>query len=113
MPLLAMSQGFGRRVRHNASVAASSFRVLEGEALLGAWESSPGQERVFCSRCGSPLFKRNAAKPEEVRLRLGCLDDDDFSERPGFHIFAASAPRWSEITDTLLRIDAAPKQAWR
>jgi hypothetical protein len=97
----------GAEFATNASVAAASFRVLEGEALLGAFESSPGQQRVFCTRCGSPLFKRNAAKPDEVRLRLGCLDTE-VDERPAFHVYVASAPRWSEVTDTLPRFDGAP-----
>ena len=84
----------------NGSVAASGFRVLEGEALLKHYEWSPGEQRVFCSHCGSPLFRRNPNKPDDVRLRLGCLDVE-ISERPTMHVFVNEKPEWSEIADAL------------
>jgi hypothetical protein len=31
---------------------------------------------VFCSGCGSPIYKRTDKNPTKLRLRLGCLDDD-------------------------------------
>ena len=80
----------------NASVPASEFRFVEGESLVGKWESAPGQFRCFCTRCGSPLIKRIDAKPEEVRLRLGTLDSDPdvcrqaFSDR-GFVLLRESS----------------------
>lgn len=91
----------GAEFATNASVPRETFRIVEGEPLLGAWESSPGCARVFCARCGSPLFKRSAAHPDQVRLRLGCLDDDELDARPSWHVFVRSKPRWSEITDDL------------
>ena len=84
----------------NASVPASDFRFVEGEALVGQFESSPGQFRCFCSRCGSPLIKRFAAKPEEVRLRLGTLDSDP-ETNPAAHIFVSFRAPWTVITDDL------------
>jgi hypothetical protein len=84
----------------NGSVAASSFRVLEGEELLKHYESSPGAQRVFCGQCGSHLFKRNAKEPGSVRLRLGCLDVE-IDERPTMHVFVNEKPAWSEISDAL------------
>lgn len=64
----------GAEFATNGNVARQRFELLEGEALLGEFESSPGQFRVFCGRCGSPLWKRNEAIPDVVRLRLGCVD---------------------------------------
>ena len=84
----------------NASVAASEFRFVEGESLVAEWESSPGQFRRFCSRCGSPLVKRFQEKPEEVRIRLGTLDVDP-ETTPAAHIFLRSKAPWTEITDDL------------
>jgi hypothetical protein len=95
----------------NGSVPAESFRVVEGEALLKHYEWSPGGQRVFCSNCGSPLFKRNLNQPEHVRLRLGCLDIDDEVDvdiKPGAHIFVEEKPSWSEITDTLPQFAREP-----
>ena len=98
----------GAEFATNASVPRDTFRVVTGESLLGVWESSPGAERVFCTRCGSPLFKREGGHPEQVRLRLGCLDDDGFAKRPELHVFVSSKPCWSEITDTLPQFERLP-----
>ncbi len=84
----------------NASVPASEFRFVAGEALVGRWESSPGQFRCFCTRCGSPLIKLIDAKPEEVRLRLGTLDSDP-ETTPAAHIFVSSKAPWTVIADDL------------
>lgn len=90
----------GAEFATNGSVRADTFRVLQGEALLASYESSPGQHRVFCSRCGSPLFKRMGNPQSHVRLRLGCLDSE-VEQRPELHLFVSEKPRWSEITDAL------------
>lgn len=64
----------GAEFATNAGVEAGDFHVVAGQELLRGYESSPGQERVFCSRCGSPLFKRRNDAPGQVRIRLGCVD---------------------------------------
>ncbi len=84
----------------NASVATSDFRFIDGESHVAEFESSPGQFRCFCTRCGSPLIKRIAAKPEEVRLRLGTLDSDP-ETTPAAHIFVSFKAPWTAITDDL------------
>jgi hypothetical protein len=66
-----------------------------------------GHFRVFCGRCGSPLFKRSVDRPQVVRLRLGCLDTE-IDERPMAHVFVVEKPRWSEICDDLPRYDTRP-----
>ena len=52
-----------------------AFHFIEGEALLNAYESSPGKQRVFCSRCGSPVFSRRASLPQVLRVRAGLIDE--------------------------------------
>jgi hypothetical protein len=84
----------------NASTPASEFRFVEGESLVGRWESSPGQFRCFCTRCGSPLIKVIDAKPEEIRLRLGTLDSDP-ETTPAAHIFVSAKAPWTVITDDI------------
>ena len=84
----------------NASVAASDFRFVAGEDLVGRFESSPGQHRCFCTQCGSPLVKRYDAKPEEVRIRLGTLDSDP-GAKPVMHVFVGSKAPWTVIDDDL------------
>jgi hypothetical protein len=102
----------GAEFATNGSVLASKFRVTAGEALLSEYAWSPGQARVFCSRCGSPLFKRKAGagagEGEMVRLRLGCLDSSS-EVRPLCHVFVSERPAWSEITDGLPQFATTPK----
>jgi hypothetical protein len=97
----------GAEFATNGSVLAEHFRVVEGDALLARYESSPRRFRFFCGRCGSPLFKRDETKPEWVRLRLGCVDTD-LEERPRAHIFVREAPNWSRIPGDLPQFDGMP-----
>ena len=74
--------------------------LCEGVGLLREFESSPGRFRSFCSRCGSPVYKRVGEQPDSVRIRLGLLDGDP-QLRSRAHIWVSSkAPRY-EITDSL------------
>jgi hypothetical protein len=94
----------------NASVPAASFSFASGEALVARFESSPGTFRCFCSRCGSPVAKLEAGRPDEVRIRLGTLDGDP-GARPIGRIFVASAP-WTVPADGLPRAEGAPTAEW-
>ncbi len=69
----------GRKAQGGAAAAVSpvctaEFEITQGRDLLRAWESSPGKERVFCGRCGSPLYSRRVAETDFPRLRIGSLD---------------------------------------
>ena len=97
----------GAEFATNGSVSAAGFRIVTGEEHLKAYEWSPGQSRVFCGRCGSPLFKRTADHPEFVRLRLGCVDGD-LENRAAFHTFVSERPSWSEISDDLPQFEKHP-----
>lgn len=97
----------GAEFATNGSVGASSFSLLQGDELLREYESSPGVFRVFCARCGSPLYKRDVRKPDSVRLRLGCLDSE-LTQQPRAHIFVRSRPGWSEICDALPQFETEP-----
>jgi hypothetical protein len=84
----------------NIPLAVADVKLLSGQDLMAAYESSPGKERVFCRRCGGPLFSRLASKPEALRLRAGTLDAPVGAE-VGFHFYTASKADWWEITDGL------------
>jgi hypothetical protein len=77
----------------NMPVAVENFRLEAGEDLLAAFESSPGKERVFCRRCGSPVFSRSAKDPAHVRVRAGTLDAE---ARPplAFHFWIEDDAAW-------------------
>ncbi len=87
-----------------ATIPTASFRFVAGEELLKEWESSPGKRRCFCGRCGSPILKRNDARPETLRLRLGTLDTDP-GVKPSKHIYVRSKAPWVEINDGLPQSD--------
>jgi len=59
---------------------------------LGAFESSPGKFRRFCTRCGSHVMAERTAQPV-IMLRLGCLDTP-VSDRPQVHIWRSDAAPW-------------------
>ncbi len=92
----------GTAFRSRAGVKAADFRWVAGEDLITWYESSPGTERGFCSRCGSPLLSRFSFAPEVHGLPLGALDDDP-GVRPARHVHVVDKAPWYEITDTLPR----------
>ncbi len=74
------------------AVPRDAFRWTRGGELLGAFESSPGKFRRFCTRCGSHLMAERTAQPV-VLLRLGCLDGDTESKRE-VHIWRSDGASW-------------------
>lgn len=84
----------------NAPVPEQAFRLTSGEELLRGYESSPGKQRVFCGRCGSPIYSKNLGKPGVLRLRIGLLDSPA-GRSPDFHFMTAHAAEWHRISDAL------------
>lgn len=84
----------------NAAVNTSEFHLIEGQEALAEYESSPNVFRVFCGKCGSPLYSRRPAQPELLRLRIGTLDTP-IEGKPTAHIFVGSKAEWCEIDDRL------------
>lgn len=91
------------RKAHAAAFATTAraerahFRWLAGEHTLGAFESSPGKLRHFCTRCGSHLMAEWVAQPEVI-VRVATLDDDPGS-RPVAHIWMSDAALWLAYED--------------
>ena len=56
----------------SAPVPREAFVLLSGEALLSRDGSSPGKKRVFCRRCGSPVYAERPDTPVRV-LRAALL----------------------------------------
>lgn len=82
----------------NGIVAAADFCLTQGDDALGYYEEAPGQRKYFCRHCASPIVSKNAAFPDQVRVRLGTIESD-ISERPSAHIFVSSKANWDEIPD--------------
>jgi hypothetical protein len=84
----------------NIPVSESAFTLLSGAVLLQAYESSPGKQRVFCGRCGSPIYSRRDTAPGVLRLRAGLLNED-LPVRPVAHFHVAAKANWWTISDRL------------
>lgn len=89
----------------NMPVAAAAFTLLQGADLLMAYASSPGKQRVFCGRCGAPVYSRRDADPQVLRLRAGLLDEP-VAARPQAHYYVASRCSWWPLAD-----DGLPRHA--
>lgn len=97
----------GTAFRTRASVQATDLRLVAGETLLQAYRSSPGCERCFCRRCGSPVFSRFPDQPDHLGVPLGVLDDDP-GVRPLAHVHVANQAPWFRITDELPQFAQLP-----
>ena len=92
------------RKSHGAAFAtwgiidSDQFCWTSGEEFLQTYESSPGRQRCFCRRCGSPLVSSHSGRVGEVVI--GTVDGDP-DMRPSEHIFVGSKASWFEITDGL------------
>jgi hypothetical protein len=79
-------------------VPTVSFQLESGVEPLREYGSSSGVLRVFCGRCGSPLYSRRPAQPDLLRLRLGSLESP-YPGRISAHLFTASKAEWLDIRD--------------
>ena len=83
----------GAPLATNIPVPETGFTLEAGADLLQAFESTPGKQRVFCRRCGSPVYSRRDSLPGVLRLRAGTLD----GELPvglAFHAYVGSRANW-------------------
>jgi len=81
-----------------ALAASGSVHIVRGEELVRSWDPGDGWAKLFCSTCGSALFCRNPADPEQYGVRLGAFDEDP-GIRPAFRQFTAYAAGWEAIPD--------------
>lgn len=84
----------------NTPVDRSAFTLTQGQELLTEYESSPGKLRVFCRRCGSPIYSTKNDVPNVVRIRAGLINEP-LNARPIAHFHTASKCNWWSITDHL------------
>ena len=71
-------------------VRPESFRWLSGKDQVGAFDSSPGNQRCFCRICGCVAPRVSAGG---ARVPGGALDDDA-GVAPTMNIYTASSARW-------------------
>jgi hypothetical protein len=84
----------------NAPVQRADFHLKAGADELREYESSPGKVRVFCGRCGSPIFAYLRHDDAVIRIRLGSLDTP-FVKTPKAHTWVSDKAPWEPIPDEL------------
>ena len=81
-----------------ARIDGTTFRLLEGEALVKGWRHPDGGfEKCFCRECGSHLFSRNEDR-SQMSIRMSAFDGDP-GVRPSWRTFLAYAAPWEPIPD--------------
>jgi hypothetical protein len=90
----------------NSPIKSNAFLLTRGDSLLAEYESSPGKKRVFCQRCGSPIYSSRASLPGVLRIRVGLIDGP-VSARPIAQAHVASKCNWWPITDSLPQFPGA------
>ena len=88
----------------NAPIAAAAFHLVSGRELLRGYESSPGETRAFCGRCGSPIHSRQQSNPATLRIRVGTINEP-LTIRPAASYYVGSRCNWWEIDDGLPSLD--------
>ena len=97
----------GTAFRARLAVPKSSFRLVQGEALLTCYRSSADTIKRFCKVCGSAMFNSWDPEPDHYGLAMGSLDDDP-GVRPACHIFVGSKAPWYDIADSLPQHSYSP-----
>lgn len=87
---------------------SSGFRWTSGEHHLAAYESTPDNERYFCSNCGSNMPVTRGA---HITIPAGTLDTD-LKVKPIVHVYCSSKPPWDELTDSLPKFEGLPPESF-
>jgi len=82
------------------AVARDKFLIRSGLGSLISYAFSEQLERLFCARCGSPVFADYKAEPNTIYLVLGSVDGE-LKCPPAYHEFTKSKAPWFTITDDL------------
>nr|WP_319513853.1 GFA family protein [uncultured Cohaesibacter sp.] len=65
-----------------------------------SYESSKGNIRAFCPKCGSPIFYKSDRYPNEVHFYASLLDDPE-AVTPTSHSHFEEKLSWMHISDNL------------
>ncbi|MFV0279691.1 MAG: GFA family protein [Rhodoblastus sp.] len=95
----------GGGAAHGLVLPTDLVQMTQGAPVAYAKLSDAGNRvtRFFCQSCGTQLFLRSAAHPEQIRVNAGALDDPSIY-RPEDHAWVASAPLWHAREDSFARL---------
>lgn len=72
------------------------------------YQSSPGAERTFCPRCGSPMSFAGERWPGEIHLFVPSFEHPE-TLTPQVHVHAAEQLSWLHLADGLPRFPTSPR----
>jgi hypothetical protein len=84
-----------------APIARAGFEWLADAELLQEYRATPNKARVFCKRCGSPLYSARDDLPGVLRLRVGTLDTPLTGVPHRHHKFTRHKAPWFDLADGL------------
>lgn len=90
----------------NTPVKSDTFTLTSGSDLLKHYEASPGKQRVFCGRCGSPIYSARESLPGVLRIRAGLINEP-LEVGPVAHFYVGSKANWWSISDSLPQFEEA------
>lgn len=84
---------------------------LKGDPAIYRMRSDAGSTvtRLFCGKCGSPLFGKNTRMPGFMTVMMGTLDTHE-GLSPQVTIFARTCRHWDVVDPLTQAFDAQP--AW-
>ena len=71
------------------------FRVTKGSPVefMTMSDANNAVTRAFCDKCGTQLYSWSDETPEQLSIKVGCLDDP-YPFRPRLHLWTSEAQRW-------------------
>ena len=92
----------------------SSFRLLSGEIATYSKVADSGNkiDRVFCPKCGTPVYWTGEGFPDLVVLTISSLDDADVIS-PSRELWTDSSVSWCRIQEGIESSPRRPKSKWR
>ena len=88
----------GTTASASALTAPGTFRVTEGEELLGAFKPDDGWHDYFCRECGGHLYGQSHEDARLICVPMGAIDGDP-GVRPAFRQHVAYAAPWEPLPD--------------
>lgn len=95
---------------HVMVMRSEDIKITEGEAAEYWTVSAKGRRvaRLFCAKCGTPLFARNKKHPQYMAVKVGSLDDPSVF-RPQANIWTKSAQTWHHLDAGISRFKENPE----
>lgn len=90
-----------------AGFPLEQFAFDDGSQTPTWYASSPGAERAFCPRCGSPMLFRSVRWPGEIHVARA-LVSGPLDKEPSAHVFWENHVPWLSLDDELPKKCSTP-----